>query len=47
MAESLFRLINLIVENMISQPKHVDEVYASLPEAARKAIENRDGKPHT
>jgi len=42
-AESLFRLINLVVEKMISEPKHVDEVYASLPEAARRAIEQRDG----
>ncbi|MCE5972477.1 DUF4145 domain-containing protein [Sinirhodobacter sp. WL0062] len=43
-AESLFRLLNLIVEKMISEPKHVDEVYAALPEEARKAIEKRDGK---
>ncbi len=43
-AESLFRLLNLIVEKMISEPKHVDEVYAALPEGARKAIEKRDGK---
>lgn len=42
-AESLFRLLNLIVEKMISEPKHVDEVYAALPEEARKAIEKRDG----
>lgn len=44
MAESLFGLLNLIVEKMISEPKHVDEVYAALPENARKAIEERDGK---
>lgn len=43
-AESLFRLLNLIVEKMISEPKHVDEVYAALPEGAREAIERRDGK---
>jgi hypothetical protein len=43
-AESLFRLLNLIVEKMISEPRHVDEVYAALPEEARKAIEKRDGK---
>ncbi len=43
-AESLFKLLNLIVEKMISEPKHVDEVYDALPEAARKAIEKRDGK---
>ena len=43
-AESLFGLINLITEKMISEPKRVNEVYASLPEGALKAIENRDGK---
>ncbi len=43
-AESLFGLLNLIAEKMISEPKHVSEVYASLPESARKAIERRDGK---
>lgn len=43
-AESLFRLLNLIAEKMISEPKHVDEVYALLPENALKAIEERDKK---
>lgn len=42
-AESLFRLINLIVEKTISEPKHVAEVYASLPASVVKAIEERDG----
>lgn len=42
-AESLFRLMNLIADKMISEPKHVDEVYAALPEGARSAIEKRDG----
>lgn len=41
-AESLFRLLNLIVEKMISEPKHVDEVYELLPASARAAIEKRD-----
>ncbi|WP_422023050.1 DUF4145 domain-containing protein [Pyruvatibacter mobilis] len=43
-AESLFKLLNLIAEKMISEPKHVDEVYASLPETARAEIMRRDGK---
>jgi hypothetical protein len=43
-AETLFKLLNLIVEKMISEPKHVDEVYQSLPESQLKAIEKRDGK---
>jgi hypothetical protein len=41
-AESLFRLLNIITEKLISEPKHVDEVYALLPESARAAIEARD-----
>ncbi|CAN7438134.1 DUF4145 domain-containing protein [Neorhizobium sp. LjRoot104] len=41
-AESLFRLINLIADKMISEPKHVDEVYAMLPPGALKQIEERD-----
>lgn len=41
-AEALFRLLNLIAEKMISEPKHVDELYADLPESARKAIKERD-----
>lgn len=41
-AEALFKLINLIVDKTISEPKHVAEVYASLPESAIKAIEWRD-----
>jgi hypothetical protein len=40
----LFRLVNLIAEQMISNPKHVKELYESLPEAKRRAIEQRDGK---
>jgi len=43
-AESLFRLLNLIVEKMISEEKHVNEVYSALPQSARDAIEKRDGK---
>lgn len=43
-AETLFKLLNLIVDKTISEPKHVSEVYASLPEGAVKAIEKRDGK---
>jgi hypothetical protein len=44
-ASKLFDLVNIIAEQMISNPKHVRELYAKLPEAKRKAIEKRDGKP--
>jgi hypothetical protein len=43
-ATRLFNLVNLIAEQMISNPKHVEEMYRKLPEGKRKAIEKRDGK---
>ncbi len=43
-AESLFRLLNLIAEKMISEPKHVDEVYSKLPPEVLAAIAKRDEK---
>jgi hypothetical protein len=41
-AERLFELVNLIAEKMISKQKHIDAMYDSLPEGARKAIDKRD-----
>ena len=43
-AAGLFRLVNIIVEQMISNQKHIDEFFEKLPEGKRKAIEKRDGK---
>ena len=42
-AMQLFKLVNLIAEQMISVPKSIGSIYDSLPEAKRKAIERRDG----
>lgn len=41
-AVSLFELLNLIAEKMLSEPKRINEVYDNLPEGARNAIEDRD-----
>ena len=41
-AERLFGLVNLISEKTITEPKNVEQMYDSLPESARKAIEKRD-----
>lgn len=41
-AQQLFVLLNLIADKMISEPKHVSEMYANLPDSARQAIEKRD-----
>ncbi len=38
----LFKLINIIVENMITRQKEIDELYKDLPESTRNAIDQRD-----
>lgn len=44
-ASRLFRLVNLITEQMISHPKHVNELYDDkVPESKKKQIEKRDAK---
>lgn len=40
--QSIFSLINLVVDNQIAEPKRIDELYSTLPDGARKAIERRD-----
>lgn len=41
-AKTLFRLINLIVDDRITRPKEIDQIYNSLPIGALEAIEKRD-----
>ena len=41
-AHSLFSMINFIVEDRISRPKRVADLYSKLPEGARTAIAKRD-----
>ncbi|AFK53510.1 hypothetical protein [Tistrella mobilis] len=43
-AETLFTLLNMIVDKTVSEPKYIAELYASLPESGIQAIERRDGK---
>jgi hypothetical protein len=43
-AVKLFSLVNIIAEQMISNPKHVRELYEKLPETKRAAIDKRDGR---
>ncbi|MGP8441916.1 DUF4145 domain-containing protein [Burkholderia vietnamiensis] len=40
----LFGLVNIIVEQQITQPKKVAELFGALPEGARIGIEKRDAK---
>lgn len=42
-ALSMFDLVNLIVDFMITRPRMVEDVYARLPEDKRAAVERRDG----
>ena len=41
-ALALFRIINLIVETAITEPKRLDELYTSLPQSKLEGIANRD-----
>ncbi len=43
-AYSLFEMVNFVVEDRITKPKKIAELYKKLPEGALKAVEKRDGK---
>jgi hypothetical protein len=43
-AKALFKLVNLIAEKMITEPKEVEKIYDSLPDDRKQQIEQRDGK---
>lgn len=42
MGQHLFSMINFIVEDRITRPKHIASLYEKLPGSAREAIEKRD-----
>ena len=42
--QTLFELINVIADTLITQPKRIDAMFNRLPENDRKAITNRDKK---
>lgn len=44
-ALALFDLLNLIVEEMITRPREIDEIYKRLPTGALDGIARRDLKP--
>lgn len=41
-AIKLMRLLNIITERMITEPKEIASMYEDLPESAKKSINNRD-----
>ena len=44
LAIALFGLVNIIADVMITQPKHVEELYGGLPANLLESIEKRDQK---
>lgn len=42
-AETLFSLLDIIVEQLITQPKKINEIYSNLPQSALDGINKRDG----
>ena len=42
---SIMGLVNVIAEQLIEVPRHIEEQYASLPEEKREQIEKRDSDP--
>jgi hypothetical protein len=43
-ASAMFSLLNMIVDDRISRPKQIEEMYASLPDPVRDQIERRDAR---
>jgi Domain of unknown function (DUF4145) len=46
-AASLFELVNIIIDEMISKPKKIKQMYEKLPVSKRDAIAKRDGTAQT
>ena len=44
LAVAMFRMMNIIIEKMIIEPKEIEELYNLMPENKIKGIENRDKK---
>lgn len=40
---TMFRLVNLLVQELIAGPREVEELYQGLPDSKLTAIEQRDG----
>ncbi|MFZ2219553.1 MAG: DUF4145 domain-containing protein [Rhodoferax sp.] len=42
MGQHLFNMLNFIIEDRITRPKQIAELYSKLPEPARTAVQRRD-----
>ena len=43
-AERLFKLVNVIVESLITVPKEIDNIYDTISDGKKEAIQKRDKK---
>jgi hypothetical protein len=43
-ASSLFHLVNLVVETMITNPKKIKSYFDALPNGTKDSIDRRNGK---
>lgn len=43
LVDALFKLVDLIVDNQITQPRMVEELFSNLPERAKNGVIRRDG----
>lgn len=43
-ATALFKLLNVVVDRMITQQREIDEIYSLIPESKLKGIEERNNK---
>lgn len=41
-AETLMKLLNIITERLITEPKEIDAIFDALPQSTKDAIEKRD-----
>ena len=42
LAIAMFRLLNIIIDKMIVEPKQIDDLYCLMPENKLEGIKNRD-----
>ena len=41
-AETLMKLLNIITERLITEPKEIDGIFDTLPQSVKDSIEKRD-----